>query len=121
MEPHIYIPHPKTDFSKKQKCIAANNPMARVCTTFLFEIKIDIPTIWGRGTPSFRNKITEMCYLYDRRTGPLWSFSSEEPQQKQVLLYSLACFRGCLVADREGYSRGTFGAKGRAFGTLRQR
>ena len=45
-----------------------NNPMAQVYKTFVFEIKIDIPTISGQGTPSFRNKIAEMCYLY-RRTG----------------------------------------------------
>ena len=38
---------------------------------FFFEIKIGIRTIGGQGTPSFRNKIAEMCYLY-RRTG-LWS------------------------------------------------
>ena len=69
--PHLRspIPLPKTDFSKKQKCIAANHPMARVFTTFLFEIKIGIQTIWAQVTPFFRNKITEMCYLY-RRTGP---------------------------------------------------
>ena len=41
--------------------------MARVYKCF-FEIKIDLPTIWGLGTPPFRNKIAEMCYLY-RRTG----------------------------------------------------
>ena len=35
---------------------------------FFFEVKIDIPTIWDKGTPSFRNEIAEMCYLY-RRTG----------------------------------------------------
>ena len=64
------MPHPKTDVSKNQNCIAANNSMARVYKTFFFpKIKIDIPTILGfKEPPSFRNKIAEMCCLY-RRTG----------------------------------------------------
>ena len=41
--------------------------MARVYKTFCFlEIKIDIPTTWSQGTPSFRIKRAEMCYLYRR-------------------------------------------------------
>ena len=42
--------------------------MAQVYKTLFFEINFDIPTILGQGTPSFRNKIAEMCYLY-RSTG----------------------------------------------------
>ena len=52
--------------------------MAQVHETLFFEIKIDIPKIWDKGTPSFRNKRAEMCYLY-RRTGPLLSYTVHPP------------------------------------------
>ena len=69
--PHLRssIPHPKTDFSKNQIASRRILPWAESTNVF-FEIKIGIPTISGQGTPSFRNKIAEMCYLY-RRTGLL--------------------------------------------------
>ena len=38
--------------------------MARVYETFFFETKTGILTTSGQGTPSFRNKLAEMCYLY---------------------------------------------------------
>ena len=68
--PHLRssIPHPKTDFRKKSKCLAAKNPMAQVYKKRKIEIKVDIPTIWDQGPPSFRKKTGKMCYLY-RRTG----------------------------------------------------
>ena len=62
-----FIPYPKTDFSKNQ--IASRPIIPWPESTNFFGIKIDIPTNWGQGTPSFRNKIAEMCYLYSR-TGP---------------------------------------------------
>ena len=64
------IPHPKTCFSKKSKFIATNNPMARAYKSFFFRnSRLTFRQFGGgQGTPSFRNKIAERCYLY-RRTG----------------------------------------------------
>ena len=39
--------------------------MAHAYNTLFFEIKINIPTIWGR-TLGFGNKIAQMYYLYRR-------------------------------------------------------
>ena len=40
--PHLRssIPHPKTDFSKKSNCIAANSPKARVYKTFFSKSRL---------------------------------------------------------------------------------
>ena len=69
--PHLRssIPHPITDFSKNQKASRRKLPGPKSTTSFFFEIKIGNPTISGQGTPSFRNNIAEMCFLYYRRTG----------------------------------------------------
>ena len=52
---------PKNWLQKKSNCIAVNSLMAQVYQTFIFDIKIDIPTIWGLGTPSFIKQLAEMC------------------------------------------------------------
>ena len=54
--------HPKNDFSKIQIASRRIIPWTESTKRF-FEIKIGIPTIWHQGTPSFRHKIAEMCYL----------------------------------------------------------
>ena len=68
--PHLRssTPHPKTDFGKKYNASWQIVPWPKSTKSFFFKTKIEIPTIWGLGTPSIRNKIAEMCYLY-RRTG----------------------------------------------------
>ena len=75
------IPHPKTDLSKNQIASRRIIPWPESYKTFFFGIKIEIPTIWGRGTPSFGYKIAEMCYLY-RRTGQSTLIISSLPPKR---------------------------------------
>ena len=62
--PHLRssIPHPKTDFSKNQIASRRIIPWPESTKRFFSEIKIGIPTIWGVGTPSFKNKTAEMRF-----------------------------------------------------------
>ena len=86
--PHLRssIPHPKPNFSKTQIASRRTIPWSDSRKRFFFEIKIDIPTIWAQGTPSFRNKIAEMCYLYRRRGLRCTCTSREAPTVVLVVL-----------------------------------
>ena len=69
------IPHAKTNLNENQNASRRIIPWPKSSKRFFFsEIKIDIPTICSQGTPSFGNKIAEMCYLY-RRTGLLYIYT----------------------------------------------
>ena len=102
------IPHPKTDFSKNQNASRRIIPWPKSTKRFFFvEIKIDIPTTWGRRTPSFGNKIAEMCYLYRRtgqklvhREGAVCGF----PQKEAVLKSCSLC---CTVAAAKKFIYGS--------------
>ena len=55
--PHLRnsIPLPETDFCISQNASRRIIPWPESTKRFFFEIKIDNPMIWGRGSPSFRN------------------------------------------------------------------
>ena len=85
------IPHPKTGLQQKSNCIAVNNPMAQVYTKRLFSTsRLTFRRFGGKGIPSFRNKIAEMCYLY-RRTGILPTYTVNRTLNKisQTNIYVL--------------------------------
>ena len=50
------MPHPKTDFSKNQNASRRILPWPKSTKRFFSESRLTFWTIWGQGTPFFRNE-----------------------------------------------------------------
>ena len=71
------IPLPKTDFSKNQIASRRIIPLPESTIVFFSNSSLAFRRFWDQGTPSFRNKIPEICYLH-RRTGLFCTLGSHE-------------------------------------------